>query len=249
MRSLPGFAPLEASPAGQKGVDSMAIWDDILSKKDKAAFEKGKMGGRVGFGARPAILVIDMSWAFVEPSSRLAGALRPNETVRSIAKLMAAGRKQGVPVLFTTNRIPSNEADWGRWKTVKPSTHPELKKEETWRIVPELSPLPEETILLKTKPSGFFGTDLSNLLVYRGIDTVIVTGMTTSGCVRATVVDAFSYNFRVIVPVECVADRAELSHKVNLLDMHMKYADVLPLMEVLGYLRRLGSQRNKEDTR
>jgi nicotinamidase-related amidase len=221
----------------------MNIWNDLLSEKDRAAFEKGRMGGRMGFGRKPAVLVIDMSYAFVEPDSPLAGNRRPTETIRSIAGLLSVARERGVPVLYTTNRTPRNDADWGRWKSITLKTHPGLKSEETWKIIPDLSPGPGESILKKTRPSGFFGTDLVNLLLYHETDTVIITGMTTSGCVRATVLDAFSYNFKVVVPAECVEDRAEISHKVSLMDMHMKYADVLPLQEVLEYLKGLPDSR------
>ena len=93
-----------------------------------------------------------------------------------------------------------------------------------------------EVIIPKLRPSGFFGTSLADMLIYHQVDTVIVTGMTTSGCVRATAVDAFSYNFRVVVPEECSGDRAVVSHKVSLFDMHMKYADVVPLEAVLDRL-------------
>ena len=214
----------------------MALWDEILSKTDKIAFEKGRMGRKMGFGVTPAILVIDMSRAFVEPQFSLAGAEKPKKTIQSIARLLSIGRKQGTPVLFTTMRTPQNDAEYGRWKGVTLKTHLELRSDETWKIVSDLSPKKGETVLRKARPSGFFGTDLASLLIYQGVDTVIVSSMTTSGCVKATVVDAFSYNFRVIVPYECVADRAELSHKVSLLDIHMKYGDVLPLREVIRYL-------------
>jgi maleamate amidohydrolase len=223
----------------------MPIWDDILSKKDKAVFEKGRMGGRVGFGARPAVIVIDMARGFVEPEFQLSGGARPSSTIESIAKLLSEARREGVPCFFTTVRTPRNESEWGRWKSVNLTTNPELKRDDTWQIIDDLAPQPQESVIYKTRPSGFFGTDLANLLIYRGIDTVIITGMTTSGCVRAAVVDAFSYNFRVIVPVECVADRAELSHKVSLLDIHMKYGDVLPLDEVIRYLKRIREQGTK----
>jgi maleamate amidohydrolase len=212
------------------------IWDDILSKEDRAIFEKGRFGKKIGFGSRPAILVIDVSHAFVEPASPLAGDARPDQMIRSIARLIAVGREKDLPIIFTTNRTPRNDADWGRWKSTTTWSHPELIQDDTWEIIPELAPQPGDSILYKTRPSGFFATDLADLLIYHGIDTTIVTGMTTSGCVRATVVDAFSFNFRVIVPIECVADRAELSHKVSLMEMHMKYADVLSLEEVLKHV-------------
>jgi len=223
----------------------MPVWDDILSKEDRVAFEKGRMGGRIGFGSRPAINVIDMARGFVEPEFPLAGGVRPSLAIESIAALLSEGRKRKVPVFFTTVRTPRNEADWGRWKSVNLITNPELSRDDTWQIIDDLAPQPQESVIYKTRPSGFFGTDLANLLIYRGIDTAIITGMTTSGCVRAAVVDAFSYNFRVIVPVECVADRAELSHKVSLLDIHMKYGDVLPLNAVIRYLKRIRGRGTK----
>lgn len=100
-------------------------------------------------------------------------------------------------------------------------------------VIPELRPLDDDIIVTKAKASVFFGTQLASMLVSLGIDTIIVTGVTTSGCVRATVVDGFSNNFRVIVPAECVGDRASLPHKVSLFDMDMKYADVMDLDDVL----------------
>lgn len=218
----------------------MAIRDHLLSDQNKVALNRAKRGGRIDFGTHPAILVIDMSQAFVEPSFHLAGAVRPEETIHSILKLVSAGRAQRIPILFTTMRTPHNEAEWGRWRRTTLRTHPELLQDETWKIIRELTPQPGESVIYKNRPSGFFGTSLASLLIYQEIDTVIVTGMTTSGCVRATVVDAFSYNFRVIVPVECVADPVDLSHRASLFDIHSKYGDVVPLKRVLQHLKRMG---------
>src|SRR6516162_10118732 len=94
-----------------------------------------------------------------------------------------------------------------------------------------------QSVIVKSAPSAFFGSDLASYLIYHNVDTVIVTGTVTSGCVRDTVLDAFNYNFRVIVPVECVCDRGATSHKVTLFDIHMKYGDVVPMADVLGYLK------------
>jgi maleamate amidohydrolase len=103
--------------------------------------------------------------------------------------------------------------------------------------VPALAPAEGEIVINKGgKPSGFFGTALASYLIDAGADTVIVTGMTTSGCVRATVLDAFQYNFNVVVPFECAADRSQISHRVSLFDLHMKYADVVSLGETVDYL-------------
>jgi nicotinamidase-related amidase len=218
------------------------MWEKLFAGTGGTPSDLEKMKRRMGFGAHAAILVIDMSCAFVDPSFSLAPAVRPRETIDAIAALISAGRKAGIPVLFTTTRTPRNMADWGRWKWTTLVTNPELSHSDTWQIVEELVPRPEESVVYKTRPSGFFGTDLASLLIHQGIDTVIVTGMTTSGCVRATVVDAFSYNFRVIVPVECVADKVDLSHRVSLFDIHMKFGDVIPLKEVLRYVRSIGGK-------
>ena len=107
-------------------------------------------------------------------------------------------------------------------------------------IVDELTPAEGELIIYKAgRPSGFSGTRLASYMIHAGADTAIVTGMTTSGCVRATVLDAFMSNFNVIIPFECAADRSQISHKVNLFDMHMKYADVISLDETIDYLTKL----------
>jgi nicotinamidase-related amidase len=139
-------------------------------------------------------------------------------------------------VIFSKATRARNPAERGRWK-VTARELPIMARREAYEIVPELQPLPSETVLVKAAPSAFFGTDLVNLLVFHSIDTVILAGTVTSGCVRATAVDAFSYNFRVVIPEECVCDRGPTSHKVALFDIHMKYGDVRSLADVLAYLR------------
>jgi maleamate amidohydrolase len=113
-----------------------------------------------------------------------------------------------------------------------------MRGPEAHEIADTIKPEPKDIVVTKSKPSAFFGTPLASMLVYLGVDTLVVTGMVTSGCVRATVIDAFSHNYRVIVPLECVADRSPTSHQVNLFDIDMKYADVLPLADVLAHLDR-----------
>ena len=157
-----------------------------------------------------------------------------------VARLLAAARAGRVPVYFTKAhadpRHAETPAERGRWRR-RPQDHLASGTPPGDVIVSELGPLAGEVVVPKgSKPSAFCGTPLASLLMYDGVDTVLVVGMTTSGCVRATVVDAFSANLHVVVPVECVADRSQISHKVNLFDMHMKYADVVSLEEALAYL-------------
>jgi maleamate amidohydrolase len=214
----------------------MAIWDDVVPLADRASFEKGFVADQlVGFGDRPALVVVDMCRAFVEDAYPTGDGVRGRPTAAAIARLLREARRAALPIFFTTYSAREFAFGWARWKG-KVLSHPLMRTEAAFEIVPELAPLPGERVIVKTMPSAFFGTALASLLTYHGTDTVIVTGMVTSGCVRATVVDAFSSNFRVVVPEECVADRGEVSHKVNLFDIHMKYGDVRPLDDVLAYV-------------
>jgi maleamate amidohydrolase len=214
----------------------MAIWDDVIPKEEQSVYERGGWGGRVGFGRRPALLVIDMYRAFVDPAYPYSSPSAP-ATVRVIQTLLAAARTSQCPVFFSKANRRTIPAERGRWKTTRVNTQPLMAEPAAYEIVPELAPQPNESVLVKTAPSAFVGTDLVSYLIFHTVDTVIVTGTVTSGCVRDTVLDAFNYNFRVIVPEEAVCDRGATSHKVTLFDLHMKYADVIPAAEVLDYLR------------
>ncbi|MDP2727891.1 MAG: isochorismatase family protein [Dehalococcoidia bacterium] len=214
----------------------MAIWDDVIPESDRKMFAKAGMGGGLQWGERPAVIVVDMSYAFADSRYPTGSSEMGEPTTRAIRRLLDAARPNGVPIFFTTASISKLPAQAGHWKAnweVAPGLPDPME------IVPEIAPREGEVLIAKLRPSAFFGTSLVDMLIYHQVDTVIVTGMTTSGCVRATVVDAFSYNYRVIVPEECSGDRAVLSHKVSLLDMHMKYADVAPLRRVEEYLGRL----------
>ena len=213
----------------------MAIWDDVIPAEEQALYERGGWGGRAGFGRRPALLIVDMYTAFVDPAYPFSSPSAP-ATVPAIRTLLDAARGAGCPVFFSKARARSIPAERGRWKTAG-TRHPIMADPAAYEIVPELRPRPDESVLVKTAPSAFAGTDLVSYLIYHGVDTVLVTGTVTSGCVRDTVLDAFNYNFRVIVPVEAVCDRGATSHKVTLFDIHMKYGDVIPMADVLDYLR------------
>ena len=213
----------------------MAIWDDVIPKEEQELYERGGWGGRVGFGRRPALLVVDMYTAFVHPAYPFSGPSAP-ATVQAVRAVLAAARTAGCPVFFSKARARTIPAERGRWK-VTATRRPIMTDPAAYEIVPELRPLEGESVIVKSAPSAFWGTDLASYLIYHTVDTVIVTGTVTSGCVRDTVLDAFNYNFRVIVPEECVCDRGATSHKVALFDIHMKYGDVVPMAEVLAYLK------------
>src|SRR5579864_1273 len=213
----------------------MAVWDDVIPQEEQALYGRGGWGGRVGFGRRPALLVVDMYTAFVDPAYPYSSPGAP-ATVRAIQTVLAAARTAGCPVFFSKARRRTIPAERGRWK-VTANRQPIMSDPAAYEIVSELRPLESESVLVKSAPSAFWGTDLASYLIYHRVDTVIVTGTVTSGCVRDTVLDAFNYSFRAIVPEECVCDRGLTSHKVTLFDIHMKYGDVVPTAEVLEYLK------------
>ena len=211
----------------------MAIWDGLITREEQEVYRKAGYGRPRGFGARPALLVVDVEYNFTgeapEPVLDAVDKFKDScgtyawEAIPSIRRLLDAARQARVPVFFTHGLPKGSPADGG---AVGRGT----------TIVEELKPRPGEVVIAKAMPSAFFGTPLAGYLVGERVDTVIVTGCTTSGCVRATVVDSYSYRFRTIVPVEAVFDRAETPHRVNLFDMAMKYADVLPVGEVEAWL-------------
>lgn len=212
----------------------MSIVDDLFSGIELSGYKAGGHGGRVGFGKKPAVIVVDMTNQFTNPRYALGHGENTVAVVAANARLLDAGRRKRVPVFFSNLGLRTSAAEKGVWGE-KVGGSKEITSEAD-AITDELQPREDETIITKPKASVFFGTQLASMLYYLGVDTIIVTGLTTSGCVRATVVDGFSYNFRVIVPVECCGDRATLPHKASLFDMNMKYADVVGLDAVMDYL-------------
>jgi nicotinamidase-related amidase len=194
-------------------------------------------------GGRPAVIVVDMTLEFVDDLYPTGYGETGWPAAKANAELLQAARERGLPVFFTQAYPDAQHeprpAERGRWNMTGVAPLPaDLPPGDV--IVDGLRPEPGEIVVYKgRKPSAFFGTPLMSHLVYGQVDTVIVTGMTTSGCVRATAVDAFQYNLHVVVPHECVADRSQISHQVNLFDLHMKYADVVSLSETLEYLDSL----------
>jgi nicotinamidase-related amidase len=216
----------------------MNIWDDLpFSERDRANYAKAGMGGRIAPGVAPAVAVVDMNRAFTDSRYPTGDAEAAAPAIAAIADLLEVARRNEIPIVYTTTLSSPHVAVRGLWKgSEDPAANELMQSPEAHEIGGPIAPTPEDIVLAKTKPSAFWQTGLVDILVYHRVDTLIVCGMVTSGCVRATVIDAFSHNLRVLVPVECVADRGELSHKVNLFDIHMKYGDVLPTEEVIAYL-------------
>lgn len=208
----------------------MPVWDDVLSERDRKAFAKANMGGRSQFGASPAVIVVDMTYGFVDSKFRLGCSEAGYPVAEATAGLIQKARDKRIPVFYTRGVTEATGAGHGLWKGG------EGRSELENTIVEQLAPAEDEIVIQKRRPSAFFGTNLVDMLIFNRIDTVFLAGLTTSGCVRATAVDAFSYNYRVVIPEECVGDRSQISHKVALMDIHMKYGNVLKLEELLDWM-------------
>ncbi|MDH3598572.1 MAG: isochorismatase family protein [Candidatus Tectomicrobia bacterium] len=196
---------------------------------------------RVGFGERPALLIIDCNHGCADPSISPIGIAMDDELAH-IRRLLDVSRSRQIPVVHTTVVYREGQLRDGGWFVTKVPALAALKPDtKEVQIVPQLAPQPGELVIEKSFPSGFSGTNLHAYLTRCQVDTVVVTGNSTSGCVRATVVDAVSAGFRVIVPRQCVADRVPLTHMVNLFDIDSKYGDVMDVEDVLAALRGKGT--------
>ena len=182
-------------------------------------------GAAVGGGERPALLIVDFVEAFVDPE--VLGGGNIEAAVAATLPVLRACREQSWPVVFTRIVYAEDGSDVGLWATKLPALQKLTAGSPMNRVVEALAPLPGELVIDKKQASAFFGTDLAPWLVQRRVDTLYVAGCTTSGCVRASVVDAMSWNFRPIVIEDCVGDRALEPHAANLFDMRQKYADLV----------------------
>jgi len=231
----------------------MAAWDDILTTRDKEVFALSGFGKKAGFGQRPALLIIDVNYNFIgdkpEPILESVKRFRTScgeegwEAVYRIRELLTEARKKHVPTFYTTaeeNRSNSTLLVGG-WASKSNRTTEDMTEqwEKANEIVEERAPLPGDIMVRKQKPSAFFGTPLMSMLTEVHADTVLVYGRSSSGRVGASVLHAFSSDCVCFLGGECVFDRGQASHKVNLFDMAMKYADVIPLKETIDYIRGL----------
>ncbi len=197
--------------------------------------ERG-LGARQGAGVSPALVVIDLNYAFTDPESPLhCGA---DDAVAATASLLSAARAGGRPVAFTTLQYDAAGREVARAFLAKVPALLMLEPGTRWpQIDQRIAPRDGESVLDKLFASAFFGTPLATMLAAHGCDTVVVCGASTSGCVRATVVDALQYGYRVVVAREAVCDRAPAAHAASLTDIDAKYGDVVGLDEAVALLR------------
>jgi nicotinamidase-related amidase len=204
-------------------------------------YKKQRFGvRRIGYGRKPAVLVIDMQYDFIDAQSPSTCYPMSKAIIPNLQKLLRKARAKKVPVFYTQGLVHPSLSDVGLWKS---QAHMEGKVQvEGTRgaeIVAELKPKRQDILIKKRRPSAFFRTDLEVFLKGAGIDTLIVTGTSMSGCVRATATDAFMRDYRTMIVRECVADRVEDVLESNLFDLNAKYCDAVTLEEMLAYLDTL----------
>lgn len=188
----------------------------------------------IGLGNRPALIIVDMIYGFTDPGCPLGSEC--DAVIDANRRLLHAFRQAKLPVFFTTV-IYSDPEQAKVFRQRLPALNV-LEPGSRWvQIDQKLAPLPDEHVIEKHWASAFFGTDLSSLLKQAGADSLVITGLTTSGCVRATVLDGLQHDYPVVVPRETVADRNPDAHQANLFDIHAKYADVIDLDDVLSNLK------------
>lgn len=202
-------------------------------------YEGAQLGQAFSLGQNPAVLVVDFSRGFTDPECAL-GADMTNE-IEATKRVLDSAREQGFPVIFTTIGFESSLRDGALWTQKIPSLS-DLQVGGKWvDIDPRLERREEETVLLKKGASAFFGTNLSSILATQKIDTVVLCGATTSGCIRATAIDLLQYGYPALVAHECVGDRAPEPHEANLVDIQAKYADVVSVEDAIAYLGKAKS--------
>jgi len=213
--------------------------DEVATKgmeTQQSHYDNIGFSDRTGFGSRPAILVIDMCRGITEPGKMY---IDMDTHIPCIAAILDAARRAGAPVIFTTVAYHADLSDAGMFGKKARLVQDFLYGSPLVDIDPRLPVLESDHLMVKKFPSAFYGTNLQSMLTGVGVDTTVVVGNSTSGCIRATVCDSVSGGFRTIVPEDCVADRAQLSHTVNLFDMDAKYADVVSSAAVVSYLDSL----------
>lgn len=202
---------------------------------------------RIGFGRAPALLLVDFVEAYFEPSSPLYAAVE--DTLKSALRVLAAARRAGILRVFTNVQYQKGGVDGGVFFRKVPALRSFEAGNPLGAWPKGLAPEPGELVVTKQYPSAFFGTSLAATLTAHGVDTAIITGVTTSGCIRATCIDAVSHGFIPIVVEQSVGDRAEAPHRANLFDMSAKYGDVVNEAEAIAYLDRIAAAAPKRTAR
>jgi nicotinamidase-related amidase len=226
------------------------LWNSMVSDGERERITNAGFGRRCGLGARPALMIIDAQRYMVGPVEPDDAAVYPascgdagREALANSRVLAQTFRSRGWVVIYTRFEVAADGSETSvNSKVSMPEGAGWLRGTPGAEIVPALAPRTGDVVVVKNKPSAFQGTPLLPILLDRGVDTLVVTGGSTSNCVRATVVDAASLNYRVIVPAECVFDRVDISHRIALFDIDRMYGDVVRLEDLVEALETGGSK-------
>ncbi len=205
-------------------------------------YAKQGLGQKIGFGEKPALLIVDMQNDFCDADAPSTLFPSIQSTIEPIRQLAAAARAKNVPVIYTQGLVAADGSSAGLWR-FKMKHHGlgqvQIEGSRGAAIIDALAPMPGDRIIRKWRPSAFFRTDLEVFLAVAGIDTLLLTGTSISGCVRATATDAFMRDIRCMIVREGVADRSPAVLEANLFDLQQKYADIVEADECLSYLSSL----------
>lgn len=201
-----------------------------MTETDAEIYARQGLGRRAGMGVAPALVIVDFVVGFADPGQFGGGNIGP--AIAETVRLLAVARARRWPVAYTRVVYAEDGSDAGAFTLKAPSLLKLTEHSALSQIVPELTPVAGELVVRKRGASAFFGTGLAGWLAFRRVDTVVVAGCTTSGCVRATVIDAMQHEYRCVVATDCVGDRALAPHAANLFDMGQKYADLMTRAEI-----------------
>lgn len=210
---------------------------DYWGESNRSFLEEKGFGSSIEPGVRPALLVIDLSRAFTDPTTPVGSDLE--EVVRNNRRILTVARASGIPIFFFTVAFMPDFSDAGLLVEKQPACRVLLLGTPGVDIDPRLAPQDDEPVIVKKAPSAFFGTNLATMLIARRVDTLVVTGCSTSACVRYTAVDGFSYGYRVLIPRDAVGDRSRDAHEATLHDLQTKNGEVVSTADVLAYLEGL----------
>jgi nicotinamidase-related amidase len=193
-----------------------------------------EFGESVGIGSQPALIVIDLINAFTDPESDLGAEV--SDVLDQTERLLETFREYDLPRYFTTVAFEESYGDAGRFIEKVPALRELRLGSDRVEVDDRIAPVGHERVILKKYASAFFGTDLETELTTNRVDTLVIAGVTTSGCVRATAVDSLQHGYRTIVPADAVGDRAEGPHRANLFDIDAKYGDVVQTDDVVAHI-------------
>lgn len=206
-----------------------------MDAETRTVYTRAGFGQPIRLGTRLAVLVVDLIYGFTDPDCVLGADL--TDQVCATRQILDMARSRGFPVVFTTVQYEANLLDCGLWLQKMPGLDVLREGRREVEVDARLARTAEETLVVKKGPSAFFGTNLASILISQRVDSVVLCGASTSGCIRATAIDLLQYGFPTIVPRECVGDRAPVPHEANLVDIDAKYANVASVRDALDYLQ------------